>query len=56
MSPLRYIYMGLQVGLTERQAWMTNPGRIVDMFLWKRDYDMAMHGKRLKDPEEDDDL
>lgn len=46
---MRLLHMGLMAGLTEEQAWMTNPGRIADLYLWKRDYDDEQHGiKRIK--------
>jgi hypothetical protein len=46
MTPLRLLAYALQCGLREREAWGTNPGRILDLFLWKRDYDDEQH--RLK--------
>ena len=42
--PLRLLGYAMQVGMTEPQAWAANPGRILDLFLWKREYDDEQHG------------
>jgi hypothetical protein len=32
--------------MTEAETWKTVPGRIIDMFLWTREYDERLHGFR----------
>lgn len=48
MTPLRLLGMALQAGLTEEQAWSTHPGRIHDLWLWRREYDDEQHGIERK--------
>jgi hypothetical protein len=40
---LRLLWFGLQAGLTEKETWKTTPGRIIDMFIWHREYDERLH-------------
>jgi len=40
--------MALQAGLTEEQAWRSNPGRIKDLWLWRLEYDDQQHGVQRK--------
>jgi len=30
-------------GLTEMDAWLSNPGKIIDLFLYRREYDDEQH-------------
>ena len=41
-------------GLTEQEAWLSNPGKLIDLYLWKRDYDAQMHGITFKKGAESD--
>lgn len=40
--------MALQVGLTQTEAWQTNPGRILDLWMWQQEYDDEQHGLQRK--------
>ncbi len=44
IDPLRLIFWGMSCGLTEREAWKTNPVRVLKLAAWKRQYDMRLHG------------
>jgi hypothetical protein len=45
----------MMCGLTETEAWLSNPGKLVDLFLWKREYDDEQHQlERAKGVEVDD--
>jgi len=35
ITPLQLVYMGLQCGLTERESWLTTPGRIFELWQYK---------------------
>lgn len=43
-SSMELLFMGLQCGLGERQAWLTTPGRIAALWRRKQDYDFFLHG------------
>ena len=48
MTALRLLSYGLMCGLSEREAWQSNPGRIADLFLYMREYHDEQHGIRRK--------
>ena len=55
IEPLRLVLWGMMCGLTETEAWLSNPGKLVDLFLWKREYDDEQHQlERAKGVEVDD--
>ena len=43
IESLRLIAWGLMCGLTEMDAWLSNPGKIIDLFLYRREYDDEQH-------------
>jgi hypothetical protein len=43
ITPLRLFSYGLIAGLTEEKIMMMNPGTIIDLYLWKREYDDEQH-------------
>lgn len=44
MTLLRLISMGMTAGLTEKEAWLTCPGKIMDLYHIRREYDEHLHG------------
>jgi hypothetical protein len=42
--PLRFVFLGLRCGLTERESWLTTPGRILTLWRWTLEYDEYLHG------------
>jgi hypothetical protein len=45
----------MMCGLTQTEAWLSNPGKLVDLYLWRREYDDEQHQlKRTKKGAEDD--
>lgn len=55
MTPLRLVSMGMIAGLTEKQTWLSNPGRILDLYFWRREYDESLHGIVRQKSDEDGD-
>lgn len=45
IKPLQLIFMGLQCGLTEREAWLATPGKILEMWRYKQNYDLMLRGR-----------
>ena len=43
IEPLRLVCWGMMCGLTEQEAWLSNPGKLIDLFLWRREYDDEQH-------------
>ncbi|MGI6634179.1 MAG: hypothetical protein ACOX7B_03285 [Christensenellales bacterium] len=40
--------------MTEESAWRSAPGKLLDIFLWRREYDDELHGiKRVSEMGED---
>ena len=45
---------GMMCGMTEEAAWRCCPGKLWDMFLWRREYDDEIHGvKRVRERGDD---
>ncbi len=46
----------MMCGLTQQEAWLSNPGKLVDLYLWHREYDDEQHQlKRVKGGNNNDD-
>mgnify|MGYP000931104034 CR=1 FL=1 len=41
--PLRFVFLGMRAGLTEREAWLTTPGRILLLWKWTLEYEEYLH-------------
>lgn len=44
MTPLRIVHYGLVAGLTLDVIMKSNPGAIITLYLYRRDYDDQQHG------------
>lgn len=44
MTPLRIVHYGLVAGLTLDEIMKSNPGAVITLYLYRRDYDDQQHG------------
>ena len=51
IEPLRLIFYGIQCGICEKESWLSCPGKLIDFYIWKRDYDEHLHGFTKKNRE-----
>lgn len=40
VPPLKYVFWGMQCGLTQKEAWLTTPGRIWELWQYKLEHDL----------------
>lgn len=40
---MRLVFLGMRCGMSEKQAWLTTPGRIVTFWKWTQEYDEYLH-------------
>lgn len=48
MRARRVMSCGLIAGMTMTEIRRSAPGMVMDMFLWRQDYDLALHGMKRK--------
>jgi len=41
-------------GMSEPRTWSATPGRIIDLYLYRREYDESIHGKKPEKGDDDD--
>jgi hypothetical protein len=49
IPPLKYVFWGMQCGLTQKEAWLTTPGRIWELWQYKLEHDSLLKLRRWTD-------